>query len=101
MLISGLKNKPGEDLLISARKAALQLDITVVSFLAAVNGGHIKCQSDPIRINNKTVRAFDPEYIDQIKRILPKERAQGVPLFRDNVIEKLKILNAAWEKQKS
>lgn len=83
--------RAGSKSLISISEAARRLRITRVTIYKWISMGVLKPQGHQA-IGLKHLYWFDPEYLERVAPMLPKNRRVGVPLLTPQLEEKLKRL---------
>lgn len=93
------KNTNGGDTL-SGRQAADHLLLSDNTFLGAIEHGYLIPQSERPRFRNgrKYIeRDFVVAYLDEVLKIIGKNRGEGVPIFTPDVIKSLLVLRKEWD----
>lgn len=88
----------GEKSVISARKAAEQLNLSKAVFFTAIDAGIIhwqaKIQDEP---DDKPAYGFNMDYLKEVLKTLPKKRSKTQKVFTESVKMKLFELNKRWD----
>lgn len=94
------ENMDRKDDVISARKATSLLGVSNHTFINAVDSGiiipHQKIDKEP-----RPDYGFEPEYIEEIRRVLLKgPRSQGKRVFDTGLKDDIEKINRKWFKNK-
>lgn len=82
--------------MLSGRQAADYLNISDNTFMKAVEGGYIVPQIELKRPPGRIERGFVVQYLETIKKIIPRKRVQRLSVFTPPIFEMLLPINKEW-----
>lgn len=84
---------------ISGRLAFQYLNLSDRVFFPAVKAGHLIAQAE-MRRPGRTEYNFAIAYLDEVAKVLPKERQHGLEVFSEELQARLAPINKEWNGKK-